>query len=57
VTVVTRGQKINILIPEGMIKQIEEIMKRDPSWISTQEFIRQAISEKVERWYSDHVLK
>ena len=53
---VTRGQKIGVLIPEGMIKQIGSIMDKDPSWISMQEFIRQAVSEKIDRWYKDHAV-
>jgi Arc/MetJ-type ribon-helix-helix transcriptional regulator len=54
---VVRGEKINVLIPEGMVKQIEAIMEKDPSWISMQEFIRQAISEKIVKWNEDHILK
>ena len=53
----TRGQKINVLIPEGMIKQIESIMDKDPSWISMQEFIRQSISEKIDKWNKEHAVK
>lgn len=53
---VVRGEKINVLIPEGMVKQIEAIMERDPSWISMQEFIRQAVSEKIDRWHRDRVV-
>lgn len=53
---VTRGVKLGILVPEGMINQIEQIMERDPSWISTQEFIRQAISEKIDKWYKEHAV-
>jgi hypothetical protein len=52
---VTRGEKLNVLIPEGMMKQVHEIMEKDPSWISVQEFIRQAVSEKIERWNKDHM--
>lgn len=53
---VTRGQKIGVLIPEGMINQIENIMEKDPSWISMQEFIRQAVSEKIDRWHKEHAV-
>lgn len=53
---VARGVKLGILVPEGMMRQVDEIMERDPSWISTQEFIRQAISEKIDRWYKDHAV-
>jgi len=50
----TRGVKIGILIPEGMIEAIENILKVDQSWISKQEFIRQAIQEKIDRWKKEH---
>ena len=53
---VTRGVKVGVLIPDGMLRQVEEIMDKDPSWISTQEFIRQAVSEKIERWHRDHAV-
>jgi metal-responsive CopG/Arc/MetJ family transcriptional regulator len=53
---VTRGEKVNVLIPEGMISQVDEIMKKDASWISVQEFIRQAVAEKIERWKKEHAV-
>ena len=46
---VTRGEKINVLIPEGLMKQVRQIMEDEQNWISLQDFIRQAVSEKVER--------
>jgi len=48
-SMVTRGEKINILIPEGLLKQVKQIMEDEQTWISIQDFIRQAIFEKVER--------
>jgi len=51
---VTQGRKIGILIPEGMIDTIENILKVDQSWISRQEFIRHAIQEKIDRWKKEH---
>lgn len=54
---VVRGEKIGILVPEGMMQKIAQIMERDPSWISTQEFIRQAVSEKIDRWYKEHEVR
>ena len=53
---VTRGEKVNVLIPEGMIRQVDEIMKKDASWISVQEFIRQSVAEKIERWKKEHAV-
>jgi len=52
--VATKGEKVNVLIPEGMIEAIENILKVDQSWISRQEFIRQAIQEKIDRWKKEH---
>lgn len=48
---VTHGETINVLIPEGMINQIRNIMDREKRWISVQDFIRQAIAEKLQRDY------
>ena len=53
---VTHGEKINVLIPEGMVKNIWLIMEKDPSWISIQEFIRQAVAEKIDRWNKEHAV-
>jgi len=52
--VAIKGEKVNVLIPEGMIEAIENILKVDQSWISKQEFIRQAIQEKIDRWKKEH---
>ena len=54
---VTRGEKINILIPDGMVKNIQILMEKDPSWISIQEFIRQAIAEKIDRRHKENIAK
>ena len=51
---VVRGEKINVLIPQGMVEQISHIMTEDPSWISAQEFIRQSVAEKIDRWKREH---
>lgn len=51
---VVRGEKINVLIPQGMVEQISRIMREDPSWISAQEFIRQSVAEKIDRWKREH---
>ena len=51
-----RGEKINVLIPEGMLAKINDLLQRDQSWISIQEFIRQAVAEKIERIEKEHAL-
>jgi hypothetical protein len=45
----TRGEKINVLIPEGLLRQVRQIIENDQNWISVQDFIRQAVFEKVDR--------
>ena len=49
-----KGKKKNILIPDGMVRDIEEIVESSQSWISLQEFIRQAIAEKIDRWKKEN---
>ncbi|MGC8981908.1 MAG: ribbon-helix-helix domain-containing protein, partial [Minisyncoccia bacterium] len=46
--------KITLQIPEGLLKEINEIMKIDDKWITIQDFVREAIKEKIERWKKEH---
>ena len=46
--------KMTIAFPQGMIREMESIMSIEQSWLSAQEFIRDAIKEKIERWKRDH---
>ena len=43
------GEKINVLIPDGMMTEIRDAINREKRWISVQEFIRQAVGEKLDR--------
>ncbi len=46
--------KITLQIPEGLLNEINNIMKIDDKWITVQDFIREAIKEKIERWKKEH---
>ena len=47
---VREGEKKTVLIPAGMLREMHDIMNKDDKWISEQEFIREAIKEKIEKW-------
>ena len=44
------SERITVLIPAGLHSEIVNVMTREQEWVDRQEFIRQAIREKVERW-------
>lgn len=46
--------KMTIAFPQGMIREIESIMNVEQSWLSMQEFIRDAVKEKIDNWHRDH---
>ena len=46
--------KVTIAFPKGMLSEIESIIDREQSWLSMQEFVRDAVKEKIERWKKEH---
>ena len=50
-------KNVGVRLPVGLLKEIEDILQKDQSYLSVQEFIRMATKKEIERWYSDHVLK
>ncbi len=46
--------KITIAFPKGMLTEIESIVNVEQSWLSSQEFVRDAVKEKIERWKKEH---
>lgn len=37
-----------------MLTEIESIVNVEQSWLSSQEFVRDAVKEKIERWKKEH---
>ena len=48
--------KLTLQLPEGLAKEINDIVEKHDIWMSSQDFIREAIKEKIERWYRDHAV-
>lgn len=46
--------QVNIRLPEGFYNEIIEIMNIEKKWNSPQQFIQDAINEKIERWKKEH---
>ena len=49
-----KNKKFNIALPAGMLRDAENIVEKEGSWLSVQEFIRDSIKEKIERWKREH---
>ena len=49
-------RNVGVRLPVGLLKEIEEILQKDQSYLSVQEFIRMATKKEVERWYRDHAV-
>jgi Arc/MetJ-type ribon-helix-helix transcriptional regulator len=47
--VATQGEKVNVLFPSKAFEEMTEIVETKGKWISVQEFIREAVSEKIDR--------
>ena len=45
-----------VTIPEGLVAEIEKIIKRDKSYPSVEEYVRDAVRKAVERWRKDHAV-
>ena len=48
--------KLTLQLPEGLAREINDIVEKHDLWMSSQDFIREAIKEKIERWYRDHAV-
>ena len=45
-----------ITIPEGLISEIEKIIKRDKSYSSDEEFVNEAVRKAIEKWKKEHAV-
>ena len=46
----------SIRIPEGLISEIEKIIKRDKSHSSVEEYVNEAVRKAIEKWKRDHAV-
>lgn len=52
--VAEKVDKKNIAFPAGMVQDAVKIMHQENSWLSFQEFVRDSVKEKIERWKKEH---
>jgi metal-responsive CopG/Arc/MetJ family transcriptional regulator len=52
----TKGKQVNIYFPEGLYDEMAKVMERANAWMNVQEFVRDAVKEKVERYYKEHAV-
>ncbi len=45
-----------IAIPEGLVSEIEKIIKRDKSHSSVEEYVNEAVRKVVDKWKRDHAV-
>ena len=45
-----------VSIPEGLLRDIEEIIGKDKSYSSAEEFINSAVRSAIERWRRNHAV-
>lgn len=54
----TRGrvrlEKVQVGLPAGLYRRIEEAVKNSEEWMSVVDFLREAAKEKLERWEKEH---
>jgi hypothetical protein len=49
-------EESRITIPEGLISEIEKIIKRDKSHSSVEEYVNEAVRKAIEKWKREHAV-
>ena len=52
----THLEENSIRIPEGLISEIEKIIKRDKSHSSVEEYVNEAVRKAIEKWKREHAV-
>jgi metal-responsive CopG/Arc/MetJ family transcriptional regulator len=52
----TKGKQVNIYFPEGLYDEMAKVMEKANAWMNVQEFVRDAVKEKVDRYYKEHAV-
>lgn len=51
-----KTEQVNLRLPIGLYNEILSIMEKEKKWNSPQQFIQDALNEKLDRWHKDHAL-
>jgi hypothetical protein len=46
--------QVNLRLPEGIYQEILKIIEIEKKWNSPQQFIQDALNEKIDRWKKEH---
>jgi len=46
--------QVNLRLPEGIYQEILKIINLEKKWNSPQQFIQDALNEKIDRWKKEH---
>ncbi len=46
--------QVNVRLPIGIYDEIIRIMNNEKKWNSPQQYIQDALNEKIERWKKEH---
>ena len=49
-------EESRITIPEGLISEIERLIKRDKSHSSVEEYVNEAVRKAIEKWKKEHAV-
>ncbi len=49
-------EQVNVRLPEGIYSEIIKIMNKEKKWNSPQQFIQDALNEKIERWKKENAV-
>lgn len=47
---------VNLRLPEGLYEEILEILSSERKWNSPQQFIQDALNEKIEKYHREHAV-
>jgi hypothetical protein len=51
-----KTEQVNLRLPIGLYNEILSIMEKEKKWNSPQQFIQDALNEKLDRWHKEHAL-
>jgi hypothetical protein len=51
-----KTEQVNLRIPIGIYEEMFSIMKKEKKWNSPQQFIQNALNEKLDRWHKEHAV-
>ena len=51
-----KTEQVNLRLTIGLYNKMLSIMEKEKKWNSPQQFIQDALNEKLDRWHKDHAL-